>query len=209
MGSRALNHWPIKTQRNYKEASHPRTLTVSPSASALVKTLQLSSPSILTTPIPLLSDRVSRQATSSSSRCWVWGVASSPACSVCWWFWSRMTVETDSSPGFRGSAWPPGFRFHPTDEELTLYYLKRKICRKKLMLNIIAELDVYKWDPEELPGIVLIPVTLYSRLFFFLCAECQYWPVPVSSNSTRGVVDWVFFPFNLLVFSVICLCLAF
>ncbi|TXG53205.1 hypothetical protein EZV62_022374 [Acer yangbiense] len=47
--------------------------------------------------------------------------------------------------------WPPGFRFHPTDEELILYYLKRKICKRRIKLDIIAETDVYKWDPEELP----------------------------------------------------------
>ena len=48
--------------------------------------------------------------------------------------------------------WPPGFRFHPTDEELVLYYLKFKICGRKLKLDIIRETDVYKWEPEELPG---------------------------------------------------------
>jgi len=47
----------------------------------------------------------------------------------------------------------PGFRFHPTDEELVMYYLKRKICGKRLKLNVIRETDVYRWDPEELPGI--------------------------------------------------------
>ncbi|KAK3018372.1 hypothetical protein RJ639_003962 [Escallonia herrerae] len=51
-----------------------------------------------------------------------------------------------------GKSFPPGFRFHPTDEELVLYYLKRKICRRRLKLDIIGETDVYKWDPEELPG---------------------------------------------------------
>lgn len=54
-----------------------------------------------------------------------------------------------------GHFWQPGFRFHPTDEELVLYYLKRKICKKRLKLNVIAETDVYKWDPEELPGMPL------------------------------------------------------
>lgn len=53
-------------------------------------------------------------------------------------------------------VWPPGFRFHPTDEELVLYYLKRKICSKRIKLDCIAELDVYKRDPEELPGICLL-----------------------------------------------------
>lgn len=48
----------------------------------------------------------------------------------------------------------PGFRFHPTDEELVMYYLKRKMCGKKLNLDVIRETDVYKWDPEELPGIL-------------------------------------------------------
>lgn len=60
-------------------------------------------------------------------------------------------VTVDSGFG-DDQVWPPGFRFHPTDEELFLYYLKRKICKKSLKLDIIREIDVYKWDPEELPG---------------------------------------------------------
>lgn len=48
---------------------------------------------------------------------------------------------------------PPGVRFHPTDEELLLYYLKKKITNTPcLNLAIIAEIDIYKFDPEELPG---------------------------------------------------------
>lgn len=65
-----------------------------------------------------------------------------------------------SNPSRQGSvdekSWPPGFRFHPTDEELVLYYLKRKICRRRLKLNIIGETDVYKWEPEDLPGIYYV-----------------------------------------------------
>ena len=61
------------------------------------------------------------------------------------------TVATADSCFGDDQAWPPGFRFHPTDEELVLYYLKRKICKRKLKLDIIRETDVYKWDPEELP----------------------------------------------------------
>nr|TKR98967.1 NAC domain-containing protein 86 [Populus alba] len=47
---------------------------------------------------------------------------------------------------------PPGFRFHPTDEELVAYYLKRKINGHKIELEIIPEVDLYKCEPWDLPG---------------------------------------------------------
>ncbi|KAJ6861849.1 hypothetical protein NC651_037796 [Populus alba x Populus x berolinensis] len=50
-----------------------------------------------------------------------------------------------------GSVLPPGFRFHPTDEELVAYYLKRKINGHKIELEIIPEVDLYKCEPWELP----------------------------------------------------------
>jgi No apical meristem (NAM) protein len=47
---------------------------------------------------------------------------------------------------------PPGFRFHPTDEELVLYYLKRKINGREIEMEIIPEVDLYKCEPWDLPG---------------------------------------------------------
>ncbi|XP_038987690.1 NAC transcription factor 25 [Phoenix dactylifera] len=47
---------------------------------------------------------------------------------------------------------PPGFRFHPTDEELVVHYLKQKAASAPLPATIIAEVDLYKFDPWELPG---------------------------------------------------------
>ena len=47
---------------------------------------------------------------------------------------------------------PPGFRFHPTDEELVIHYLKKKTTSAPLPVAIIAEVDLYKFDPWELPG---------------------------------------------------------
>jgi hypothetical protein len=47
---------------------------------------------------------------------------------------------------------PPDFRFHPTDEELVNYYLKRKVHSLSIELDIIPEVDLYKCEPWELAG---------------------------------------------------------
>lgn len=46
----------------------------------------------------------------------------------------------------------PGFRFHPSGVELVLYFLKRKVMGKKFFGGAIAELDIYKYAPWDLPG---------------------------------------------------------
>ncbi|XP_059304218.1 NAC domain-containing protein 54-like isoform X2 [Lycium ferocissimum] len=52
---------------------------------------------------------------------------------------------------------PPGFRFHPTDEELVNYYLKRKIHGQEIELDIIPEVDLYKCEPWELAEKSFLP----------------------------------------------------
>ncbi|KAE9588287.1 hypothetical protein Lal_00003295 [Lupinus albus] len=52
---------------------------------------------------------------------------------------------------------PPGFRFHPTDEELVNYYLKRKINGLEIELDIIPEVDLYKCEPWELAEKSFLP----------------------------------------------------
>lgn len=44
----------------------------------------------------------------------------------------------------------PGFRFHPTDEELVRYYLRRRVCGKPFRFPAVSEIDVYKSEPWEL-----------------------------------------------------------
>ncbi|XP_061347110.1 NAC domain-containing protein 54-like [Gastrolobium bilobum] len=61
---------------------------------------------------------------------------------------------------------PPGFRFHPTDEELVAYYLKRKINGRKIELEIIPEVDLYKCEPWDLPGKSLLPGKDMEWYFF-------------------------------------------
>ncbi|BFG40958.1 hypothetical protein CerSpe_272320 [Prunus speciosa] len=96
-----------------------------------------------------------------------------------------MGSEDDPEMLFRnGRFCAPGFRFHPTDEELVVYYLKRKICKKRLKLNVIAETDVYKWDPEELPGLSLLK-TGDRQWFFFSPRDRKYPNGGRSNRATR------------------------
>lgn len=55
---------------------------------------------------------------------------------------------------------PPGFRFHPTDEELILYYLVNKIADQNFTGKAIADVDLNKSEPWELPG-TLITLNLF------------------------------------------------
>lgn len=65
---------------------------------------------------------------------------------------------------------PPGFRFHPTDEELVVQYLKRKVFSCPLPASIIPEVDICKYDPWDLPG------------WFFTCRQfIKAFAVPILS----------------------------
>lgn len=60
---------------------------------------------------------------------------------------------------------PPGFRFHPTDEELVMHYLCRKCASQPIAVPIIAEIDLYKYDPWDLPGIFLFSFYFLIKKF--------------------------------------------
>ncbi|KAK4483971.1 hypothetical protein RD792_011182 [Penstemon davidsonii] len=87
-----------------------------------------------------------------------------------------------------GKIFPPGFRFHPTDEEMVLYYLKKKICKKRLRLDVIGEIDVYKCDPEELPG--LSKLKTGDRQWFFFSPRDRKYPNGARSNRATGHGYW-------------------
>ncbi|XVF68031.1 hypothetical protein PTKIN_Ptkin10aG0170200 [Pterospermum kingtungense] len=62
---------------------------------------------------------------------------------------SRQSNMDDTTPEIE----LPGFRFHPTEEELLSFYLRNMIYGKKLHYDIIGFLNIYHHDPWELPGL--------------------------------------------------------
>lgn len=55
----------------------------------------------------------------------------------------------------------PGFRFHPTEEELIEFYLRRKVEGKRFNVELITFLDLYRYDPWELPGEICTHIYIY------------------------------------------------
>nr|XP_043627536.1 NAC domain-containing protein 71-like [Erigeron canadensis] len=81
-----------------------------------------------------------------------------------------------------GSSLPPGFRFHPTDEELIGYYLKRKVEGLQFELEVIPVIELYKFDPWELPDKSFLPKR-DMEWFFFVPRDRKY---PNGSRTNRA-----------------------
>ncbi|XAR58036.1 hypothetical protein NMG60_11026376 [Bertholletia excelsa] len=61
----------------------------------------------------------------------------------------------------------PGFRFHPTEEELVNYYLKKTAFGRRTTLEIIGFCNIYLHKPSELPGLAKIG----EREWYFFVAR--------------------------------------
>ncbi|KAF3439920.1 hypothetical protein FNV43_RR18198 [Rhamnella rubrinervis] len=51
---------------------------------------------------------------------------------------------------------PPGFRFHPTDEELITHYLSSEVLNSRFCAKIIGEADLNKCEPWNLPWLLTL-----------------------------------------------------
>ncbi|XP_059630262.1 protein BEARSKIN2 [Cornus florida] len=78
---------------------------------------------------------------------------------------------------------PPGFRFHPTDEELLHYYLKKKITFQKFDMEVIREVDLNKIEPWDLQERCRIGSTPQNEWYFFSHKDRKY---PTGSRTNRA-----------------------
>ncbi|KAF7818601.1 NAC transcription factor 29-like [Senna tora] len=81
---------------------------------------------------------------------------------------------------------PPGFRFHPSDEELIVHYLRNKVTSCPLPASFMAEIDLYKFNPWELPSKALFGE---DEWFFFTPRDRKY-PNGLRPNRAAGSGYW-------------------
>ncbi|KAH7520546.1 hypothetical protein FEM48_Zijuj08G0155400 [Ziziphus jujuba var. spinosa] len=81
---------------------------------------------------------------------------------------------------------PPGFRFHPTDDELVNHYLCRKCAALPLAVPIIKEIDLYKYDPWQLPEMALYG----EKEWYFFSPRDRKYPNGSRPNRAAGTGYW-------------------
>ena len=81
---------------------------------------------------------------------------------------------------------PPGFRFHPTDEELISHYLRPKVLNTLFSAVAIGEVDLNKVEPWDLPC-KLESYFLFNGFSYFIYF---YLSVLLCSNHSIFTLFW-------------------
>ncbi|OVA07845.1 NAC domain [Macleaya cordata] len=66
---------------------------------------------------------------------------------------------------------PPGFRFHPRDEDLVCHYLYNKISNERLLKNTMVDVNLHTCEPWQLPDAAKLGT---NEWYFFSFRDCKY-----------------------------------
>ncbi|XWS37333.1 hypothetical protein CRYUN_Cryun19dG0033600 [Craigia yunnanensis] len=81
---------------------------------------------------------------------------------------------------------PPGFRFHPTDEELISQYLYKKVLNINFSARAIGEVDLNKSEPWELPW----KAKMGEKEWYFFCVRDRKYPTGLRTNRATDSGYW-------------------
>ncbi|XP_065850536.1 NAC domain-containing protein 92 isoform X2 [Euphorbia lathyris] len=81
---------------------------------------------------------------------------------------------------------PPGFRFHPTDEELINFYLVNKIADANFTGRAVADVDLNKCEPWDLPG----KAKMGEKEWYFFSLRDRKYPTGVRTNRATNTGYW-------------------
>ncbi|XP_022995651.1 NAC domain-containing protein 12-like [Cucurbita maxima] len=99
-------------------------------------------------------------------------------------------AEQDMTLSLNGhSQVPPGFRFHPTEEELLHYYLRKKVGFQKIDLDVIRDVDLNKLEPWDIQEKCKIGSTPQNDWYFFSHKDKKY-PTGTRTNRATAAGFW-------------------
>ncbi|CAD6203486.1 unnamed protein product [Miscanthus lutarioriparius] len=81
---------------------------------------------------------------------------------------------------------PPGFRFHPTDEEIISHYLTHKALNHRFISGVIGEVDLNKCEPWDLPG----RAKMGEKEWYFFCHKDRKYPTGTRTNRATETGYW-------------------
>ncbi|KAJ8540515.1 hypothetical protein K7X08_032502 [Anisodus acutangulus] len=81
---------------------------------------------------------------------------------------------------------PPGFRFHPTDEELITYYLTNKVSDFSFTARAIADVDLNKSEPWDLPA----KASMGEKEWYFFSLKDRKYPTGLRTNRATEAGYW-------------------
>ncbi|XP_041996964.1 NAC domain-containing protein 87-like [Salvia splendens] len=81
---------------------------------------------------------------------------------------------------------PPGFRFHPTDEEIIMHYLLLKVVDRRFVAKAIGEADLNKCEPWDLPK----KAKMGEKEWFFFCQRDRKYPTGMRTNRATESGYW-------------------
>ncbi|KAK9152553.1 hypothetical protein Sjap_000033 [Stephania japonica] len=84
---------------------------------------------------------------------------------------------------------PPGFRFHPTEEELVYYYLRKKVAYESIDLDVIRDVDLNKLEPWDLKDKCRIGSGPQTEWYFFSHKDKKY-PTGTRTNRATTAGFW-------------------
>ncbi|VAH98718.1 unnamed protein product [Triticum turgidum subsp. durum] len=84
---------------------------------------------------------------------------------------------------------PPGFRFHPTEEELLTYYLAKKAASQRIDLDVIRDVDLNKLEPWDIQERCRIGTGPQNDWYLFSHKDKKY-PTGTRTNRATGAGFW-------------------
>lgn len=81
---------------------------------------------------------------------------------------------------------PPGFRFHPTDEELITHYLSNKVVDTNFVAIAIGDVDLNKVEPWDLPW----KAKMGEKEWYFFCVRDKKYPTGLRTNRATAAGYW-------------------